>query len=318
MKSSFQSRRSFAGKTLEVSVIVSTYAIERLDDVLCCISSVKNQSLKPFEVILVLDPDKKLLQTYRSRVPHDVRIVVSDHLGLSYARNAGVREARGEIVAFIDDDAAADKKWLEKLISNYSDPSVMGVGGNVIPVWESNRPFWFPEELDWIVGCSYKGLPERRSTVRNPIGCNMSYRRKVFVLVGYFESDIGRSGNKLVSKEETEFSIRVLNKIPNSRMIFEPSSIVCHKVNKSRQDLKYIWRRSFYEGVSKVLIDSKSTSHVGRSTENAYLEYLMKVAIPSRFRRIFRLDSICQLFTLFLSMSGVLTGFLLAKIERSW
>jgi len=313
VKSSF-----ILGKTLEASVVISTYTIERLDDVLCCISSVKNQSLKPFEVILVLDPDEKLLQTYRSRVPHDVRIVVSDHLGLSHARNAGVREARGEFVAFIDDDAAADKKWLEKLLSNFSDPSVMGVGGNIIPVWESNRPFWFPEELDWIVGCSYKGLPERRSTVRNPIGCNMSYRKKVFVLVGYFESDIGRSGNKLVSKEETEFSIRVLNKIPNSRMIYEPSSIVRHKVNKSRQDLKYIWRRSFYEGVSKVLMDSKSTSHVGRSTENAYLEYLMKVAIPSRFRRIFRLDSICQLFTLLLSMSGVLAGFLLAKIERSW
>ena len=77
----------------------------------------------------------------------------------------------------------------------------MSVGGFIQPSWQGNevRPSWFPEELDWVIGCSYKGAPEVRSLVRNAIGCNMSFRKTVFEKVGGFNTNLGRFGDVLLS-----------------------------------------------------------------------------------------------------------------------
>lgn len=297
------------GTIVSVSVIVSTYTTKRLNEVVCCISSLKNQTFPPTEVILVLDPNEKLMEFYTSRISPSIRIVMSDDVGLSNARNTGVKNARGTIVAFIDDDATADEKWLEKLIKNYEDPDVMGVGGLTRAVWTGERPRWFPEELDWIVGCSYKGLPKRASTIRNPLGCNMSFRKTIFEKVGYFRTDIGRFGTELLANEETELSIRINRKIPNSKIVYDPSALVYHNVDRSRENLKYVWTRSFYEGVSKALVSSNSTRNSTLHTEDLYLKYLLSAAIPSRLSHAYRFENICQLFTLLLSVFAVFVGF---------
>ena len=70
----------------------------------------------------------------------------------------------------------------------------MGVGGRVNAAWDGRRPRMFPPEFDWVVGCSYRGLPERQAPVRNMIGANMAFRREVFDAVGGFRSDVGRVG----------------------------------------------------------------------------------------------------------------------------
>jgi GT2 family glycosyltransferase len=226
-----------------------------------------------------------------------------------------VRNARGEIVFFIDDDAVADENWLENLVKNYEDTNVVGVGGLIKPLWEDGYPTWFPEELNWVVGCSYKGLPEFKASVRNPIGCNMSFRKTVFEKVGYFRSDIGRFGKKLLASEETELSMRVLGKIQNAKIIYDPSAIVHHKVNKHRGSLKYVWVRSFYEGLSKAIV-SKESIRSKLSTEVGYLKYLLSVAIPWRCRRIYKFEELSKLLTLLLSLSAVITGFVKGKTLR--
>ena len=224
--------------------------------------------------------------------------------------------AEGEIVAFVDDDAVADEKWLEHMVKLYDDPHVMGVGGSAMANWEVGQPQWFPEELNWIVGCSYKGLPTRKSTVRNPLGCNMSFRKKVFKNVGYFRDDIGRFGTTLLSKEETELSIRVLKTIPDAKIIYEPQAIVYHKVSAKRATFKYIWIRSFYEGVSNGLIGPELKNPRVMSVEASYLKYLIRDAIPRRLARIYRVKAAAQLLVLALSMSAVFAGFLSSKIKR--
>jgi GT2 family glycosyltransferase len=162
-----------------------------------------------------------------------------------------------------------------------------------------------------VLGCSYKGLPESRTNVRNPIGCNMSFRKKVFEKIGYFRTDIGRYGRKLLGSEETELSMRIPRGIPNSKIVYDPSAIVYHKVDYSRVNPKYLVKRSFYEGLSKaLLIGSKENLSNTLSTENQYFNYLMKKAIPSRIKRIFKLRDFLQLFTLLLSMCTVSVGFL--------
>lgn len=299
-----------------VSVVVSVYSKDRLSYLLDCLNSLRLQSFKPLEVIIVLDPVQDLLEFFRARLDGDVRIVVSDGFGLSNARNAGVKNAKGDVIVFIDDDAVAEKDWLCNLLKNYDDSSVVGVGGLIKPLWEEGRPQWFPEELDWIVGCSYKGLPESKAVVRNPIGCNMSFRKEVFEKVGYFRSDVGRFGKRLLSGEEPEFSLRVLNRFPNAKILYDPSAVVYHKVSKERLRLKYLFVRSLNEGISKAIISgSQGYSSTDFSTENAYLRYLFGVAIPSRLKRFYDFKSFCQLLVLFFSLSSVFLGFASRKIS---
>ena len=300
-----------------ISVVISTYTTRRLTDVMKCISSLSKQTTKPTEIILALDPFDELVNFYRARVPPHVRIVVSDGIGLSYARNAGVKAASGDIVAFIDDDAEADEKWLERSVENYQDSKVIGVGGFIKAKWTIGRPFWFPEELDWIVGCSYKGTPLKRTTIRNPIGCNMSFRRMVFEKVGYFRTDIGRLGSMLLCNEETEFAIRALKLIAGSKIVFEPTAITHHKVSKNRESLKYVWTRSFYEGVSKAIISFESDRSEVLSTEGSYLRLLLSVAIPSRVRRIYKPARASELLTLVISVFAVFAGFATGRVMKA-
>lgn len=299
----------------KISVVVCTYTERMVDNVLDCIKSLKKQTLQPHEIILVLDPNEKLVKFYRSAVKDEaVKVLVSKEYGLSNARNAGVRNCKGDIIAFIDDDAWANDSWLEKLAENYDDPNIVGVGGFIKPAWKNQSPFWFPEELYWIIGCSYLGLPKSKAYVRNPLGCNMSFRRIVFKEAGYFKTDVGRVGRKLLSDEETDFSIRVLEKIPSSKIIYDPQAVVNHNVNKRRLRFNYIWNRSLHEGLGKALIRNRLRSLNPLSTENSYIKYLLGVAIPSRIRRIYDFQQFSQLLTLCFSAFAVFTGFLLGRL----
>jgi glucosyl-dolichyl phosphate glucuronosyltransferase len=303
-----------------ISVVVSTYSKEKKGEVLACIASLRNQSFLPNEILLILDHDKELIEFYKDSIPADVQIVASDGFGLSFARNAGVKRAASEVVAFIDDDAVADKDWLRNLFKNYSDPSVVGVGGLVAPMWADGKPLWWlPEELNWVIGCSYKGgQSSRREVIRNPIGCNMSFRQSVFKDVGYFRHDVGRLGKVLLDGEEPEFSIRVHQKFPCFKIINEPSAIVHHKINPKRMNLKYVWKRAFYQGFSKALIN-ETFEHDSEtlSVEHNYLRFLLTSSVKSRIRRFYHVRNLSQLATLFIASMFVFVGFAVGKVRKA-
>jgi len=301
---------------MEVSVVVSAYSISKMGCLMDCIESLHRQSRCPDEIILILYPCPDLVELCESKLPKDVKIVVSEKRGLANARNLGVRCAKGDIVTFIDDDAIADRDWLRNHMKNYDDPNVVGVGGYARPIWENGRPEWFPEELDWTVGCSYKGLPEHKTDVRNPIGCNMSFRRSVFQKVGYFRSDVGRFGKLLLAGEEAELSIRILRMMSGCKIMYEPSALIYHRVGENRGKFGYLLKRSFYEGVSKALIASRERNPTACLTvENYYLKYLLSVAVPSKLKRI-RSAGLCQLVVLFFSTSAVFAGFSSTRLRR--
>jgi len=314
LKDIFALEKSLGG----ISVVISTYTKERFRYLSDCIRSLKRQTLPPREIILVLDPYEELVRFYKSQVPADIRLVVSEKPGLSYARNVGVKNARGGIVAFIDDDAIADEKWLENMIRNYEDPYVLSVGGLVKPLWEKRSPKWFPEELNWIVGCSYKGLPESRTSIRNHLGCNMSFRKFAFEKAGVFRTDIGRAGNKLSANEDTEFCIRVAEKFSDYKILYDPTSFVCHRVPNSRANLKYVARRSFSEGISKATISkNKSNPTKMLAVECNYFKNLLSRAIPKRLIHCYKPENFSQFLALILSTSLVLLGYLAGKIMKT-
>ncbi|OPX76916.1 MAG: Glycosyltransferase AglG [Methanosaeta sp. PtaB.Bin018] len=262
---------------MKVSVIVCTYSLDLLPDTVACINSLVELSYESKEILLVMDRNDRLFQALRSSVPPSVKILINERPGLSEARNTGISHAKGDILVFIDDDAIADRDYLSNLVKNYEDEMVIGVGGKILP---KERPS-YPEELYWIGGFTYKGYPEERCSVRNVHGCNMSFRRDVFDKVGLFDTKLGRIGRKLVTAEETEFCMRALSAFPNCKIVYDPLAVVHHKNHRYRQSFRYLIKRAYYEGQSKANIE-RMYNKSKLSTENSYLGYLLKIAIPMR------------------------------------
>ncbi len=255
----------------DFSVVICAYADERWDELCSAVESVRAQSTPARECLVVIDNNPRLLE--RARVEFQECQVIGNawQRGLSHARNTGVQAASGAIVAFLDDDARAAPDWLKRLAAGYCDANVIGVGGSIVPLWLLGRPSWFPEEFDWVVGCSYRGLPTRTAVIRNLIGANMSFRREVFSAIGGFRSTIGRVGTRPVGCEETELCIRALKHFPGRVFLYEPEAQVVHLVPPSRARWSYFRSRSHGEGRSKAAVSRLVGSRDGLSSERSYV-----------------------------------------------
>ena len=252
-----------------VSVVVCTYADARQDGLHAALQSLRLQDPPPEEVIVVVDHNPALAAVLR-RECTEIVIQNQGERGLSTARNTGVSVARGEIVAFLDDDATAAPGWIDALITGYERALVLGVGGEILPRWSSEQPAWFPEEFNWVVGCTYKGMPRVRKPVRNLIGANMSFRRHVFDELGGFRSGIGRIGALPFGCEETEFCIRLRHHWPAAVLLYEPRALVHHHVPAARESWRYFRSRCFAEGRSKAYISRYVGVNHGTTTERDY------------------------------------------------
>jgi glucosyl-dolichyl phosphate glucuronosyltransferase len=256
---------------LRVSVIVCAWDDRRWDDLAAAVASVAAQTLPALETIVVVDHNDDLLARVRRELLGVVTLANAAERGLAGARNTGVDHARGEALAFLDDDAVADERWLERLEAAYADPGVLGVGGLVEPSWPGDRPSWLPSEFDWVVGCSYRGLPESGTSIRNPIGANMSFRREAFAGAARFRSGIGRVGSRPVGCEETEFSIRALRRAPGTRVVLDRDAVVRHRVTPERASFRYFTSRCWSEGLSKALVARHVGSDDALASERSYV-----------------------------------------------
>jgi glycosyltransferase involved in cell wall biosynthesis/GT2 family glycosyltransferase len=254
-----------------ISVVVCAFTSERLDVLSEAIESLRAQTLPPREIVLVIDHAPELLEEARRRWP-DLKIVANrEQQGLSGARNTGVAEASGDVVAFLDDDAIAQPDWLRHLADAYEDPNVLGAGGAVRPRWVEGKPGWFPPEFDWVVGCTHSGMPRERSPVRNLVGANMSFRREPLREVGGFSHELGRVGTLPVGCEETDLSIRIGQRWPRAEILYDPAAVVDHVVPAARGRLSYFIDRCRAEGRSKAVLTRLVGSQDGLSSERSYV-----------------------------------------------
>jgi glucosyl-dolichyl phosphate glucuronosyltransferase len=255
---------------LSISVVICAYTEDRWGSLLQAIDSVRWQTYPPHEIIVVVDHNASLRQRLRAEV-HDVHVIDNTGIrGLSSSRNSGVTVARGNVVAFLDDDAVAELRWLACLITGYQDPSVLGVGGPVEPIWHGKRPTWFPVEFDWVVGCTFLGMPKTTCSVRALIGCNMSVRREIFQEIGLFRIGMGRVGKRPLAGEETEFCIRATQHWNDRHWLYEPDARVRHAVPHTRATWIYFCSRCYAEGISKALISRLVGPRDGLRAERTY------------------------------------------------
>jgi len=252
------------------SVIICAYTEKRWRDLNAAVDSLRRQTLRPTEVIVVVDHNPELLRRVREELPSVIVVENQETHGLSGARNSGLAVATGDLIAFLDDDAVAEPNWLAELTRGYADPNVIGVGGASLPMWLEKQPTWFPEEFNWVVGCTYRGLPLSTAIVRNLIGCNMSFRREVFDAVGGFRSEIGRVDTRPLGCEETELCIRTTQLWPERIMLYEPNARVHHRVPHTRAKWSYFFSRCYSEGLAKAVVSKFVGAKDGLESEWKY------------------------------------------------
>jgi glycosyltransferase involved in cell wall biosynthesis len=253
----------------DISVVICAYTEKRWNELCAAVQSAQHQTLLPHEVILVIDHNPSLWARARAQFPNIVVLESHETEGLAGARNTAIDAAEGDIIAFLDDDAVAEPNWLELLSAGYDDPRVIGVGGKLEPLWPNGRPGWFPEEFDWVVGCTYRGLPDERAPIRNLIGANMSFRRQVFDQVRFY-SGIGHTANNPFGGSDPDFCIRVTQSFPEKVLLYEPQALVHHYVAEKRTHWNYFCLRCYNEGLSKSVLTRRVGSQVGLSSERKY------------------------------------------------
>lgn len=320
------------GKT--VSVVICAYTEERWQDLVDAVASLYHQTVLPHEIIVVIDNNSSLFarasghfrglpgrELSGRELSGEQLITVLENReqpGLSGARNTGIASATGEIIAFLDDDALAAHDWVEALVKGFVDPTVVGVGGAIVPMWESGRPRWFPKEFDWVVGCTYRGMPEESAPVRNLIGANMAFRRELFDTVGGFRSGVGQVGNSMLRCDDTEFCIRVGQRWPQRHLLYFPTALVYHHVPANRARWHYFRTRCYTEGLAKALVANLVGTQDGLSSEWHYTLQTLPSGLLNGIRTTLRTADLSGLGQAFAITSGLLLttiGYVIGRLS---
>lgn len=311
-----------------VSLVVPCYSLERLDDIRALLDSVAKQTTPVDELLVVVQKSESLLAQVgemlsRMRLAAARVLYVDVEPRVALARNVGVRHARGDIIAFADDDAVLAETWCDRTRAFYAGhPNAIGVAGAILPLWEAPSMVWFPKELYWMVSCTYwqSSLP---IVVRNGYGANMSFRRAAFDGERVFNERLGISGWgtggwRGVGGEEPEFSRRVV-KATGRSVYYVPDIIVWHRVRKYRLAVRSLMRRAYWEGRFKAAFrrDSAHGEHI-LDTERELLGILAREGY-ARVRSLRSRPGVAlrQGATTFLALTGVGAGYLEGTMRRN-
>jgi len=243
---------------MNLTVILCTY--NRCGELPRALESVAFQTLPhsvEWEVLVVdnnsSDQTRAVVEDFCLRHPGRFRYLFEPQQGLSYARNAGVREARGKILAFTDDDVIAEPGWLQNLTAGLHSGEWAGAGGRVLPRWPCSPPPWVPvrERFGLAPIAMFDLGSQVISLSEAPVGANMAFERGMFEKYGGFRTDLGRCGDKSLSNEDTEFGRRLL--AAGERLRYEPSAVVNHSVPQERLRQHYFLKFWFDKGRSDIL-----------------------------------------------------------------
>lgn len=303
-----------------ISVVICAYSEARWEQIRAAVDSVRAQSLRCDEIIVVVDHNPALYARLAEALPEVTVIPNQEVPGLSGARNTGIARARGEIIAFLDDDAVAEPDWLKFLADPYADRAVVGAGGLAKPRWETRRPPWFPDEFDWVIGCAYRGTPRSRAPVRNLMGSNMSFRREIFGTAGRFRGGIGRdAGKRPLGCEETELCIRIKQVFPASVLVFDTRAVVHHLVPAARCRFSYFRSRCFAEGLSKARVTALVGTADGLSAERGYVRGVLPRGVARGLADALRGDpwGLCRAGAIVAGLAATGAGYAVGRLRGS-
>lgn len=297
-----------------VSVIIAAFTMRRWDDLREAVASVRAQTAQVLETVVVIDHCPDLLALAARELPEVTVVANVGCRGAGGARNSGVASSRGEVVAFLDDDAFASPTWLENLLRHFANPNVVGVGGRLDPLWADTRPRWFPKEFDWAVGASYRGMPDSPVPVRNVWSGNMAIRRRVFDAIGGFRADFGKLGERS-RPEDTDLCLRAATAQDHGTWIYEPAAGATHRVPPQRAHLGFFLRRCLNEGAGKAALAALNGARQSTSAERRYTRQVLPRGIARGLREAARGDVSGGLRSMAIAagFSLAMTGFLAGR-----
>ena len=210
----------------------------------------------PWEVLVVdnnsRDETPAVVEKLRGHYPGRFLYMFEPHPGKSNALNSAIREARGDVLAFMDDDVVVESAWLSRLTAQLHDGRWAGAGGRIMPEKGFSLPPWIATgEPRAVAPLAFFDLgPEPGQLKEPPFGTSMAFRKEMFERYGGFRTDLGpRPGNHIRS-EDTEFGQRVL--AGGERLWYEPSAIVYHPVPEGRLQKDYFLHWYFDKGRADV------------------------------------------------------------------
>ena len=245
----------------DVSVVIST--LDRPDDLRRCLEAVSRQVTDHRLEVLVVDnnPASGLTGPVVAQF-RNVTLVEERCRGLSYARNAGVRAARGEIIAFTDDDVIVPEDWVDRVVHHFARDDVMAVCGNILPVELEQRSQIVFEDLEYLgkgddsreVGTEWfrKSVRRTAETWELGAGANLAVRREVFddPAVGMYDHALG-PGSPSGLGEDSYHLYRVVR--AGHTVVFEPGCWVLHRHRATDDALEYQVRTYFRGAVAHQL-----------------------------------------------------------------
>jgi glucosyl-dolichyl phosphate glucuronosyltransferase len=304
-----------------VSAVVSTHRVDNYPNLVETVDSLLAQTHSEIEIIIAVDGNAKLHEMVSAHYADNktVKIILlKENIGVSGARNAGISVAMGDVIAFIDDDATAEKGWVENLLGTYREYDAVAVGGKILPVWLDTKPDYLPEELYWLVGATHQGFAEEKvGEIRNAFGPNMSFKREVFRKAGMFNENLGfaRKGLSYIQAEEPELALRMKRELGKG-VVYNPKAVVYHKITREKVKVNVLLKRAFYQGYSKALLKKLNISADSVATETSYLKALLTNYIPGRLKRSYRLSEMKKLLMLVACVIAVGLGFVWGYIKR--
>jgi glucosyl-dolichyl phosphate glucuronosyltransferase len=233
---------------MNVTVILCTYnRCSALRRVLNSVAASQMPNSVDWDVLVVdnnsKDKTREVVDEYIRRFPGRFHYFFESRQGKSNALNSGVREARGEILAFLDDDVTVEPVWLQNLTAQVQTGEWIGAGGRIRATQSAALPEWLALDGSHGLGGVLCGLFDRGDVPREldiaPNGSNMAFHRRVFEKYGGFRTDMGPSpeGNTPRPNEDTEFGRRIM--AAGERLRYEPDAIIYHPVVQERLNKDY-------------------------------------------------------------------------------
>jgi glycosyltransferase involved in cell wall biosynthesis len=241
---------------MKITVILCTYnRSQSLTKALESVAASTLPSSVAWEVLVVdnnsSDQTREVVEECCSRHPGRFRYLFESQPGKSHALNAGIREARGDVLAFMDDDVTVEATWLQNLTAALQDSEWGGAGGRILPEPAFSPPLWLsfegPKGRYALAPLALFDLgPGAGQLAEAPFGTNMAFRKEMFEKYGSFRTDLGPRPGSEIRNEDTEFGSRLL--AAGERLSYEPSAVVYHPVQENRIQKKYFLAWWFDKG----------------------------------------------------------------------
>jgi glycosyltransferase involved in cell wall biosynthesis len=291
----------------KVSVIIATRnRCNNLKDALTSILDQECDGILDYEILVVdndsKDKTKEVVESYFQKFNGKLRYLFEPKHGKSYALNAAIKLAKGEILAFTDDDVIVDGQWLLNIDKCFRDYNCDAMGGKVLPLYEVNIPRWIKDNhivLQGLVGFHDYGEEIKiyeKYKMFPMLGANMAVKKSCFNDIGYFRTDIGEG--KGTKGEETELFWRLEKSGKN--IYYCGRSIVRHKVVRERANLRYIAKWYIALGRLRELSGERKTKLICYFGFPRYLiRYILKdsiVLICSIFNRKYFIKNWINIF----------------------